>query len=126
MLYIKTKYSTDKLDFINKILKEYPEINSIISQDSKSIIINSAINTPREIIKTINDYVTEYNLLLSKTSKEFAENDINRSFLMKTVIYKRRYHDFYEKAFNDIENFIALDSNPNLREDILFTSCFLC
>lgn len=108
MIYIKDKYNTDKLDFINRILKEYPAIDSLISAESKSIIINSAINTPREIIKTINDYITEYNLLLNKTNKNFVENSNNRNFLMKMTILKRRYYDFYKEAFNNIEEFIKI------------------
>lgn len=113
MIYIKDKYSTDKLDFINQILLEYSAINDLICPESKSIIINSTINTPREIIKTINDYVTEYNLLLSKTSEEFTKNSNNRNFLMKTIILKRKYYGFYQVAYNDIEKFIKIIENES-------------
>lgn len=74
MIYIKQKYNTDKQDFINKILNEYPEIELLVNSESKSIIINSVINTPREIIKVLNDYVTEYNILLKKNGNEFVED----------------------------------------------------
>ncbi|MGN1311879.1 MAG: P-loop NTPase fold protein [Bacilli bacterium] len=118
MIYIKTKYNTDKLDFINRILKEYPDINALINSESKSIIVNSIINTPREIIKTINDYVTEYNILFNKTNKEFVENNDNRSFLMKTIILKRRYYDFYQLAFNNIEEFIKIERRPSVTDEL--------
>lgn len=114
MIYIKPKYNTDKLDFINKILEEYPEINKLINNDSKSIIINSTIQTPREIIKTINDYVTEYNILLSKNSKKFVENSNNRNYLMKTVIIKRKYYDFYKLAYEDINSYLKIDQTAKI------------
>lgn len=124
MIYIKTKYNTDKLDFINRILKEYPDIDVLITSESKSIIVNSIINTPREIIKTINDYVTEYNILLNKTNKEFVEEDSNRNYLMKTVILKRRYYDFYQLAFNNIEEFINLEKSPLVDEEFKGYACY--
>ena len=112
LIYIKPKYNTDKLDYLNRLLIDYPKINDLISYESKSIIINSDINTPREIIKTINDYVTEYNILKNKTSIEFVENDENRNYIMKTVILKRRYSDFYHLAYINIEYFVKLELNP--------------
>lgn len=119
MIYIKQKYNTDKLDFINRILNEYPDIHELISQSSKSIIINSVINTPREIIKIINDYVTEYNILLNKNGIEFAQNEKNRSYLMKSVIIKRLYYDFYQLAYNDLERYIGIEMNPSLEDEYL-------
>ena len=117
LLYIKQKYNTDKQDFINRILDEYPEINKLVSSNSKSIIINSVINTPREIIKILNDYVTEYNILMNKNGTEFVQNDKNRSYLMKTIIIKRLYYDFYKLAYNDLEQYIRIDMNPTLEDE---------
>lgn len=117
MIYIKQKYNTDKQDFINRILEEYPEINMLVSPNSKSIIINSVINTPREIIKVLNDYVTEYNILLNKNGKEFVEDEKNRNYLMKSIILKRLYYDFYKLAFSNLEKFIKIDRNPSLDDE---------
>ncbi len=117
MIYIKQKYNTDKQDFINKILNEYPEINMLVSSNSKSIIINSAINTPREIIKVLNDYVTEYNILLKKNGNGFIENERNRNYLMKSIILKRLYYDFYQLAYSDLEKFIKIEKNTLLGEN---------
>ena len=117
MIYIKQKYNTDKQDFINRILEEYPEINMLVSPNSKSIIINSVINTPREIIKVLNDYVTEYNILLNKNGKEFVEDEKNRNYLMKSIILKRLYYDFYKLAFSNLEKFIKIDRNPSLNDE---------
>lgn len=117
MIYIKQKYNTDKQDFINRILDEYPEINMLVSPNSKSIIINSVINTPREIIKVLNDYVTEYNILLNKNGNEFVEDEKNRNYLMKSIIIKRLYYDFYKLAFSNLEKFIKIDRNPSLDDE---------
>lgn len=118
MIYIKQKYNTDKQDFINKILNEYPEIELLVNSESKSIIINSVINTPREIIKVLNDYVTEYNILLKKNGNEFVEDKKNRNYLMKSIILKRLYYDFYQLAYINLEKFIKINKNPSLDEDI--------
>ena len=117
MIYIKQKYNTDKQDFINRILEEYPEINMLVSPNSKSIIINSVINTPREIIKVLNDYVTEYNILLNKNDEEFVKNEKNRNYLMKSIILKRMYYDFYKLAFCNLEKFIKIERNPSLDDE---------
>ena len=117
MIYIKQKYNTDKQDFINRILDEYPEINMLVSPNAKSIIINSVINTPREIIKVLNDYVTEYNILLHKNGNEFVEDEKNRNYLMKSIILKRLYYDFYQLAYVNLNEFIKIDKNPSLYKD---------
>lgn len=104
-IYIKKKYNTDIIDYINRLLKEYPDIEALINNDSKGIIVNGGIDTPREIIKTINDYTTEYDLLLKRTSKEFAEKIENRDFLMKMVIIKRKYYSFFKLAYSSLHDF---------------------
>lgn len=117
MVYIKRKYNTDKLDFINRILNEYPDINQLVNSNSKSIIINSIINTPREIIKVLNDYVTEYNILLNKNGLEFVQNEKNRDYLMKSIIIKRLYYDFYQLAYIDLKEYIKIEKNPSNGKD---------
>ena len=82
----------------------------LVSSESKSIIINSIINTPREIIKILNDYVTEYNILLNKNGDKFVQNQENRNYLMKTVILKRLYYDFYQLAYTNIEEFMNISN----------------
>ena len=116
MIYIKQKYNTDKQDFINRILKEYPKINMLVSPNSKSIIINSVINTPREIIKVLNDYVTEYNILLNKNGCKMEFTEFKNEF----AGFKNEFVEFkgsINKRFDRLERSIQALGGRNLNNE---------
>lgn len=118
IIYLKQINITDKLDFINCVLKEYPDIEDILPMNVREVLICADVRTPREIIKLINDYVIEYMILEKNKGTKFVEASRNRKYLMKSVILNKKYYNFYQLAFNNITELISIEHKEHYADEI--------
>lgn len=118
IIYLKNTTTTDRIDFINQLLNENQDINDIIPPNARDILAKSFVKTPREIIKMINNYVTEYEIICKKNSINFINNVNNQEYLMKYVILNRKYPDFINLAYSDMISFVNIENAPLMDEII--------
>lgn len=118
IIHLKQINITDKLDFINCVLEEYPDIEDIMPMNVREVLICADVRTPREIIKLINDYVIEYMILEKNKGTKFVEASRNRKYLMKSVILNKKYYNFYQLAFNNITELISIEHKEHYADEI--------
>ena len=107
VIYLRHNNVTDKQDFINQLLKDYPDINEILTDGAKEILSCSEINTPREMIKLINLYLMQYEICISSKGKTFFEEAKNSDYLMKSIIIQRKYPKLFKWTYKDINEYIG-------------------
>lgn len=108
LIYLKIATNTDKMDFINNILSEYTELQEYFPFSVRNIVAISNVNTPREIIRIINSYMNEYNIILKKNGTEFISMENNREYLMKNVIINKKYPKLEKLAYTNLDEFTKI------------------
>lgn len=112
-IYINKITTTDKMDFINSLVSKHSDIDSILTYEARDILASSYISTPREIIKVINRYIIEYEILCKKNGCDFFKDGLNTGYLMKIVIINRKCPKFVNLAYSNLDKFIENQNFPN-------------
>lgn len=112
---IKEKSTENVIEFVDKLLTDFPEYRAIFTDEAIGVIANSNVRTPRQIINICNNFITEYNLFVLKNK---FDGDVNvskedLSYLMKYSIIKINHKELFSRIHMDSDLIKKLESFAN-------------
>lgn len=114
---IKEKSVKNIIEFMDKLLKDYPDYSELFTDDAIAVIANSDCKTPRQILNICNNYITEYNLFILKNKLDTSNiKSEDLSYLMKYTVLKINHKTLFNRIHIDSELIEKLEASARYRD----------